>query len=83
MFFRVIAFLVGLIAVITGFRNYDNSINTAAVPVITGGLVMIISLFNLLPKIRRCPSCNKKIANSAKNCRFCGVELSKGNSLNK
>lgn len=83
MFFRIIAFLVGLIAVITGYRNYDNSINYASVPVITGGLVMIISLFNLLPKIKRCPSCNKKIANRAKTCRFCGVELSKKKTLNK
>lgn len=74
MFFRIIAFSVGLIAVITGLRNYDDSISTASVPIITGGLVIIIALFNLLPKIKRCPSCSKKIANSAKSCRFCGVK---------
>jgi len=72
MFFRVIAFIVGLIAVIAGFSKYDSSVATAPVPIITGGLVMIIALFNLLPQIKRCPSCHKKISNNAETCRFCG-----------
>ncbi len=81
MFFRIIAFLVGLIAVITGLLKYDNSIRTALVPLVTGGLVMFIALFNLLPKIKLCPVCNKKIANSATTCRFCGVDLTKDDSI--
>jgi len=72
MFFRVIAFIVGLIAVIAGFSSYDSSVATAPVPIITGGLVMVIALFNLLPQIKRCPSCHKRISNKAETCRFCG-----------
>jgi len=75
MFFRVIAFLVGLIAVIRGVSSYDNSQTYALVPIITGGLVIIIALFNLLPKIKRCPSCHKKISNKAETCRFCGGKV--------
>ncbi len=75
MFFRVIAFLVGLIAIVRGFSSYDSSQSTALLPIITGGIVMIIAIFNLLPKIKRCPSCDKKIPNKAEICRFCGKKL--------
>ncbi len=74
MFFRVIAFLVGLIAIITGLRNYDSSVATASVPIISGGLVMLIAVFNLLPKIKRCTSCGKNIATKAETCRFCNAK---------
>ncbi len=37
MFFRVIAFLVGLISLIAGLQNYDSELATAPVPVIAGG----------------------------------------------
>ncbi len=75
MFFRVIAFLVGLIAIVKGFSSYDSSQSTALIPIITGGLVIIIAVFNLLPQIKRCPSCHKKISNKAETCRFCGNKL--------
>ncbi|MEN8198563.1 MAG: zinc ribbon domain-containing protein [Thermodesulfobacteriota bacterium] len=78
MFFRFIAFTVGLIAVVTGIRNYDDSATMASLPIITGGLVMLIAIFNVLPKIKHCPSCNKKIADRAETCRFCGHELDSG-----
>jgi len=71
MFFRIIAFLVGLIAVISGVRNYDSEISTASVPIITGGLVMLIAVFNLLPKIKRCSSCNKRLPKKAETCHYC------------
>ena len=75
MFFRFIAFTVGLIAVIKGYSSYDASQATASIPLISGGLVMVIALFNLLPKIRRCPACHKKIATRATTCRHCGKVL--------
>ncbi|MBA3008451.1 MAG: zinc ribbon domain-containing protein [Proteobacteria bacterium] len=73
--FRVIAFLVGLISLTVGLLNYDKELASAPVPVLTGALVMLIAMFNLLPKIRRCPSCNKKIPTKSKICRFCGANL--------
>lgn len=72
MYFRAIAFIVGLISVIAGIKSYDSSLATAPVPIITGGLVMLIALFNLLPRIKQCSSCHKKIAQKAETCRFCG-----------
>jgi len=75
MFFRVIAFIVGLIAVIKGVLSYDSSLPSAPVPIVLGGLVMLIALFNLMPKIKRCPSCSKKIPNKAETCRHCGAKL--------
>ena len=74
MFFRVIAFLVGLIAVTSGLRNYDSEIATAPLPVVTGGLVMLIAVFNLLPKIKRCTSCNKRLPNKAETCHYCNAK---------
>ncbi len=74
MFFRAIAFLVGLIAIIAGLQNYDSSVATAPLPIVSGGLVMLIAVFNLLPKIKRCTSCGKKIANKAETCRFCNTK---------
>ena len=74
MFFRAIAFLVGLISVIAGIRNYDSELASAPVPVVTGGLVMLIAIFNLLPQIKRCPSCNKRLPKKVKTCRFCGAK---------
>ncbi len=74
MFFRTIAFLVGLIAVIAGLRSYDSTVATAPVPVVSGVLVMLIAYFNILPKIKRCTSCHKKIANKAETCRFCNTK---------
>jgi hypothetical protein len=71
MFFRVIAFLVGLIAIIAGLQNYDSELATASVPIITGGLVMLIAVFNLLPKIKRCSSCNKRLPKKAETCHYC------------
>jgi hypothetical protein len=73
--FRVIAFLVGLISLTVGLLNYDSELASAPVPVVTGALVILIAAFNLLPKIRRCPSCNKKVPTKSETCRFCGTGL--------
>ena len=71
MFFRIIAFLVGLIAVVTGVRNYDSDVSSAALPIILGGLVMLIGIFNLVPQFKRCVSCKKKIPQKTATCPFC------------
>ncbi|MBU0960569.1 MAG: hypothetical protein KKD01_19270 [Proteobacteria bacterium] len=74
MFFRVIAFIVGLIALIAGLWNYDSTLTTAPVPVLTGGLVMLIALFNLLPQVKRCTSCNRKMPKKLAICHLCGAK---------
>ena len=74
MYFRIIAFLVGLIAIITGVRNYDSEVTSSPLPLILGGLVMVIAIFNLVPQFKRCVSCGKKIPKKATNCSFCKQE---------
>jgi hypothetical protein len=74
MFFRAIAFIVGLISLTAGLQNYDSQIASAPVPIVTGALVMLLALFNLLPQFKRCSSCNKKIPAKRNVCRFCGAK---------
>jgi hypothetical protein len=74
MFFRAIAFIVGLISLIAGLKNYDSELTTAPVPIITGALVMLLAVFNLFPQFKRCSSCNKKITRKATTCRYCGAK---------
>jgi hypothetical protein len=71
MFFRIIAFLVGLIAVIAGIQNYDPSVSSSPIPLITGGLVMLIAIFNLIPQFKRCAFCGKKLPKKKISCPFC------------
>jgi rRNA maturation endonuclease Nob1 len=72
MFLRVISFLVGLIALSAGLRNYDSALATAPIPVVTGALVMLIAVFNLFPEIKRCSSCKRKMPKKRVVCPFCG-----------
>jgi len=74
MFFRVIAFLVGLIAVVTGMNNYDSEVASSPLPVILGGVVMLIAVFNLIPQFKRCSSCRRKIPQKATHCPFCKTD---------
>ena len=74
MYFRVIAFLVGLIAVIAGIQNYDSNVSSSPIPLITGGLVMLIAIFNLIPQFKRCSSCGKKIPKKTTFCPFCKTD---------
>ncbi len=76
MFFRGIAFLVGLIAVVTGIKNYDSAVASSPLPVILGGLVILIAVFNLIPQFKRCVSCRKKILQKATRCPFCKTDQS-------
>ena len=74
MFFRAIAFIIGLISLIAGLQNYNSEFATAPVPVVAGALVMLLAVFNLLPQLKRCPFCNKKLSKKADTCRFCGAK---------
>jgi hypothetical protein len=71
MYFRIIAFLVGLIAVIAGMQNYDRTVSSSPIPLITGGLVMLIAIFNLIPQFKRCAFCGKKLPRKKQTCPFC------------
>jgi hypothetical protein len=75
MYFRIIAFLVGLIAVIAGIQNYDSTVSSSPIPLITGGLVMLIAIFNLIPQFKRCAFCGKKLPKKKKTCPFCKKNL--------
>ena len=74
MFLRIIAFLVGFISVAAGIANYDSELATAPVPLILGGLVIFLAVFNLLPQFKKCVSCGKKIPAKSAVCRFCSKD---------
>jgi Kef-type K+ transport system membrane component KefB len=71
---RKIGFFIGLFALMVGLLTYDPEITTAPVPVITGILVMLLAIFNLIPEFVPCVQCGKKILKSASTCRFCSTK---------
>ncbi len=71
---RAVAFCVGLISVTAGLVNYDSELAAAPLPIVTGGLVLFLAIFNLIPQFKHCPSCNKKLLKKADTCRFCGAK---------
>jgi recombinational DNA repair protein (RecF pathway) len=68
---RILIFLIGLFSVVVGLHTYDSEIPTAPIPVITGGLVMLLALTGLIPAFKSCRSCGRKIPKKAAVCRFC------------
>ena len=68
---RKIAFWVGMFSLVMGLLTYDSEVVTAPVPVITGLLVVILAVFNLIPTLNECEICKKKIHKSRKRCRSC------------
>ena len=68
---RKIAFFVGLFALVMGLFTYDQEVATAPVPIITGVLVMLLALFNMIPEFVNCSECGKKIPKKSPMCRFC------------
>lgn len=68
---RILVFLVGLFSLVVGWLTYDGEIATAPVPIVTGGIVMILALTGLLPEFKFCQSCNKKIRKKSSVCPFC------------
>ncbi len=74
MLSRTIVFIIGLFSLTIGLLSYDSEVATAAFPVVTGALVMLLAVFNLLPQFKQCHSCNRKILKKVDACRFCGAK---------
>jgi hypothetical protein len=74
---RAIAFWVGMFSLVMGLLTYDSEVATAPVPVITGGLVVILAVFNLIPTLNECEICKKKIHKSRTRCRSCEAQQKK------
>ena len=74
---RKIAFWIGMFSLVMGLLTYDSEVVTAPVPVITGGLVVLLAVFNLIPSLNECEICKKKIPKSRERCRSCEAEQQK------
>ncbi len=74
MLSRTTVFIIGLFSLTIGLLSYNSEVATASIPVVTGGLVMLLAIFNLLPKLKQCRSCHKKIPKKVDTCRFCGAQ---------
>ena len=71
---RKIAFWVGMFSLVMGLLTYDSEVVTAPIPVVTGLLVVILAVFNLIPSLNECEICKKKIHKSRTRCRNCEAE---------
>lgn len=83
MSLRSIAFCLGLFSVVVGLLTYDREVATASVPVVTGAIVIVLAVFNLIPEFKHCVSCQKKIPKKASTCRYCGagqIDMTKNSS---
>lgn len=76
MSIRWLAFSIGLFSLVMGLVTYDPEVATARTPIITGAIVMALALFNLIPQLKNCPSCGKRVTGRFKKCPHCGIELS-------
>ena len=77
MSLKTIAFLVGLFSCATGLLTYDPEIITSPFPVVLGAVVMLLAVFGLIPDLKRCTSCYRKILKKAEYCRYCGAKQPK------
>ena len=68
------ALCIGLFAIIMGWINYDPEIETAAVPIITGIIVVILALLNQIPEMVTCERCGRKSFGTKGHCRYCEKE---------
>jgi len=71
MSMKNIALCIGLFSIIIGWLTYDPEIKTAAMPIITGIIVVILALFGLIPDFFVCDRCGRKSLSTKKHCRFC------------
>ena len=65
------ALCIGLFSIIMGWVNYDPEIETAAVPVVTGIIVVILALLGLIPEFVTCEHCGRKSFGTKGHCRYC------------
>ena len=74
MTMRKIAFGVGLFSLVVGLITYDRTVVTAPVPVVTGLLVVVLAVFDLIPELKKeCVACKKKISRNRSRCPYCGA----------
>jgi hypothetical protein len=66
-----IALCIGLFSIIMGLVTYDAQIITAAIPIITGTIVVILALFGLIPEFVVCERCGRKSIGTKGHCRYC------------
>ena len=71
MSMKNIALCIGLFSIIMGWVTYDPEIKTAAIPVITGIIVVILALFGLIPEFVVCKHCGRKSLDTKGVCRHC------------
>ncbi|MBC8317005.1 MAG: hypothetical protein H8E41_03805 [Desulfobulbaceae bacterium] len=76
MSFRSIAFVVGLFSLVMGVLTYNSEVVTAPIPVVSGAVVMLLAAFRLIPELKNCVSCHRKILKKAEQCRYCGARQS-------
>ena len=74
MSMKNIALCIGLFSIIMGWLTYDPEIKTAAVPIITGIIVVILALFGLIPEFVVCERCGRKSLGTKGHCRYCEDE---------
>ena len=74
MSLKTVAFWVGLFSLCMGLLTYDSEVSTAPIPIISGIVVMLLSVFGLIPDFTRCSSCNKKILKKTAQCPHCGAK---------
>lgn len=74
MTMRKIAFWIGLFSLVVGLITYDSNVVTAPVPVVTGLLVIVLAVFDLIPELKKvCVACKKKISRNSARCPHCGT----------
>ena len=74
MSMKNIALCIGFFSIIIGWVTYEPEIKTAAMPVITGIIVVILALFGLIPEFFVCERCGRKSLGTKGHCRYCEDE---------
>ena len=74
MSMKSIALCIGLFSIIIGWVTYDPEIKTAVMPLITGIIVVILTLFGLIPEVFVCERCGRKSLGTKGHCRHCKDE---------
>ena len=74
MSMKNIALCIGFFSIIMGWFTYDPEIKTAALPVITGIIVVVLALLGLIPEIVVCKRCGRKFLVTKGHCPHCKDE---------
>jgi hypothetical protein len=68
------ALCIGLFAIIMGWVNYGPEIETAAVPVVTAIIVVILALLGQIPEMVTCERLRPKRFGKKGHCQACQDE---------